>query len=53
MDITERHPFLREYESLPRIWLEPSEVQYVVHDHELSPFILAEALSLNTDKGGK
>ncbi|MET3695841.1 NUDIX domain-containing protein [Bacillus oleivorans] len=51
MDITECHPFLRKHESVTRIWVETSEVQYVIHDHELSQFILAEALTLNMDKG--
>ncbi len=52
MNITECYPFLREHESVTRIWVEPSEVQYVIHDHELSQLILADALTLNMDKGG-
>ena len=44
MDITECLPFLRENESLTRIWVEPTEVPFIIDDHELSTIILKEAL---------
>lgn len=44
MDITECLPFLRENESLTRIWVEPTEVPFIIDDHELSTLILGEAL---------
>ncbi len=46
MDITECLPFLRENESLTRIWVEPSEVPYIIDDHELSTLIMNEALEI-------
>ncbi|MFD2045468.1 NUDIX domain-containing protein [Ornithinibacillus salinisoli] len=46
MDVTECFPFLREHESITRIWVEPSEVPHVIHDHELSTVILDDALSI-------
>ncbi|TDL74297.1 NUDIX domain-containing protein [Rhodococcus qingshengii] len=49
MDVTECCPFLREHESLARIWVEPSEVPYVMVDHELSIVILNEALTIKTN----
>lgn len=45
MDITACLPFSREHETLCRIWVEPSEVPYVMNDHELALLILEEALS--------
>ena len=48
MDVTECYPFLREHESLARIWVEPLEVPYVIEDHELSTVILNEALNIKT-----
>lgn len=44
MDITECLPFLRENESLTRIWVEPTEVPFIIDDHELSTLIMGEAL---------
>lgn len=46
MDVTECLPFLREYESSARIWVEPTEVPFVINDHELSKLILDDALTL-------
>ncbi|WP_316569374.1 NUDIX domain-containing protein [Neobacillus sp. YIM B06451] len=48
MDIVECLPFLREHESLFRVWVEPSEVPFVLNDHELSKIILHDALILNS-----
>ncbi|WP_409271685.1 NUDIX domain-containing protein [Neobacillus sp. SCS-31] len=48
MDIVECLPFLREQESLFRIWVEPSEVPFVLNDHELSKIILHDALTLDS-----
>ncbi|MFJ5764351.1 NUDIX domain-containing protein [Lysinibacillus sp. NPDC093210] len=36
MDVLECLPFLREHESCTRIWVELSEVPFVINDHELS-----------------
>lgn len=47
MDVTECLPFLREYESIARIWVEPAEVPFVINDHELSKLILHDALKLS------
>lgn len=44
MNIKECLPFSRENETLTRIWVEPSEVRFVINDHELSLSILEEAL---------
>lgn len=46
MDIQKCHPFLREYETTTRIWVEPEEVQHVMNDHELSILILKDAMKL-------
>ena len=46
MDVTECLPFLREYESSARIWVEPSELSFVINDHKLSKLILDDALTL-------
>lgn len=46
MDVIECLPFLREHESSARIWVEPSEVPFVINDHELSKLILDHALTL-------
>lgn len=48
MNITECLPFLRENESISRIWVEPSELPYVINDHELSYLVLDEALKSQT-----
>jgi 8-oxo-dGTP diphosphatase len=50
MDIEEVLPFLRNNESACRIWAEPSEVSYVINDHELALEALNEAVKddLNT-----
>ncbi|WP_102691326.1 NUDIX domain-containing protein [Rummeliibacillus pycnus] len=45
MDINTCDSFLRENESVARIWVEPSEIPYVIDDHEISLIILEEALS--------
>ncbi len=47
MDITKRFPFLRQYETTARIWVEPEQVPHVMNDHELALLILKEAM---TDK---
>ncbi len=44
MDIKECFPFLREHETMSRIWVEPDEVPYVTNDHALSRLVLQEAL---------
>lgn len=44
MDVEQCFPFLREHESMTRIWVEPDEVPYVLNDHELTHLILEEAL---------
>ena len=44
LDVTECLPFLREYEATARIWVEPSEVPFVMNDHGLATEILREAL---------
>lgn len=49
MDITDRLPFSRDHETSARIWVEPSEIPYVIEDHDLSLVILDEALK---GKGG-
>lgn len=46
MDIQESLPFLREYETLSRIWVEPEQIPYVVNDHELIHIVLQAALSI-------
>ncbi|WP_059173326.1 NUDIX domain-containing protein [Bacillus sp. FJAT-27445] len=48
-DVVECLPFLREHESTTRIWVEPSEVPFVLNDHELSKLILQDALTLNSN----
>lgn len=48
LDVTECLPFLREYEAAARIWVEPSEVPFVMNDHELAVDIVREALSIET-----
>lgn len=55
LDITECLPFLRENESTTRIWVEPSEVPYLINDHEIAIKILEVALDANVGamkKGG-
>jgi len=44
-DITHIYPFERQYESRTRIWVEASEITYVIHDHELIKFIFEDALN--------
>jgi 8-oxo-dGTP diphosphatase len=50
MDIEEVLPFQRNAESAFRIWAEPSEIPYVINDHELALEALNEAVKddLNT-----
>ncbi|CAM5214772.1 hypothetical protein UACE39S_05086 [Ureibacillus acetophenoni] len=50
MDVTECLPFLSENESSSRIWLDPSEVPFIINDHELAKLILSEALTLNSSE---
>ncbi len=47
VDVKKVFPFLRENETLTRIWVEPEEIQYVLDDHELSIHIIKEALKLS------
>lgn len=47
LDVTKCHTFLREHESQTRIWVEPSEIKYVMNDHELINDIIEDALTLN------
>ena len=49
MDIENCLPFLRENETLSRIWVEPEEVPYVINDHELSTLVLTDALKMGKD----
>lgn len=46
MTILECLPFLREHETITRIWVEPEEVPYIINDHELAHVILQEALTI-------
>ncbi|MEK5522975.1 NUDIX domain-containing protein [Heyndrickxia sporothermodurans] len=46
MDITECLPFLRQHESVTRIWVEPDQVPYIMEDHELALQILSDALKV-------
>ena len=48
MDITECLPFLREYESNARIWVERSEISYVINDHELIFDIIDDAFAMRS-----
>ncbi|WP_155590904.1 NUDIX hydrolase [Lysinibacillus cavernae] len=45
MAVQECLPFLREHETIARIWVEPEEIPYVINDHELAQVILQEALT--------
>ena len=47
VDIKKIFPFLRENETITRIWVEPEEIQYVLNDHELSIHIINEALKVS------
>ena len=51
MDITECLPFMRQNETLSRIWVEPEEVPYVMDDHEIALLVLKEALNQKTGSG--
>ncbi|MBS4172959.1 NUDIX domain-containing protein [Bacillus sp. FJAT-49736] len=44
MDITECLSFLREHESIARIWIEPDQVPFVMENHPLALAILENAL---------
>jgi len=46
MAIQECLPFLREHETITRIWVEPEEIPYIIHNHELAHVILQEALTM-------
>ncbi|MGI2328928.1 NUDIX hydrolase [Planococcus sp. YIM B11945] len=43
VDIEACLPFLRENETLSRIWVEPEEIPYIMDDHELAFAIAKEA----------
>ncbi|WP_374966875.1 NUDIX hydrolase [Lysinibacillus sp. RS5] len=45
IDIQKCLPFLREHETISRIWVEPEEVAYVINDHEISQLIIQEAVN--------
>lgn len=47
VDIKKIFPFLRENETITRIWVEPEEIEYVLNDHELSIQIINEALKVS------
>lgn len=51
MDVTECLPFLREHETLTRIWVEPEEVPYVMEDHKIALLVLKEALNNKRESG--
>ncbi|MFJ3386965.1 hypothetical protein [Lysinibacillus sp. NPDC086135] len=44
MEIQECLPFLREHETISRIWVEPEEIPYLINDHELIHLILQAAV---------
>jgi 8-oxo-dGTP diphosphatase len=44
MQISEKLPFKREHEATARVWVEPSEVPYLINDHEIALVILEDAL---------
>ncbi|WP_339216588.1 NUDIX domain-containing protein [Solibacillus sp. FSL W8-0372] len=46
MDVNECFPFFREHESNTRIWVKPTEVPFVINDHELTKLILEDAITL-------
>ena len=46
MDITECCSFLREHESKARVWVERSEISYVINDHELIYDIIDDAFAM-------
>lgn len=46
VDVTECLPFLREFEANTRIWVEHTEVNYVMEDHALALHIIESALNL-------
>ncbi|MGE8036602.1 hypothetical protein [Lysinibacillus sp. NPDC093692] len=45
MEVQDCLPFLREHETISRIWVEPDEVLYVINDHEFANVVLQAALS--------
>ncbi|MEQ6353546.1 NUDIX domain-containing protein [Lysinibacillus sp. M3] len=45
MEVQDCLPFLREHETISRIWVEPDEVPYVINDHEFANVVLQAALS--------
>jgi 8-oxo-dGTP diphosphatase len=47
MDIEEVLPFIRNEESSCLVWAEPSEVPFVIDDHELALEALKEALKMS------
>lgn len=51
MEITECLPFLRQHETLSRIWVEPEEVPYVMDDHEIALLVLTEAINIKKENG--
>jgi 8-oxo-dGTP diphosphatase len=46
VDIQTCFPFLRENETLSRIWVEPEEIPNVMEDHELAFLIAKEAANM-------
>ncbi|MGE7919789.1 NUDIX hydrolase [Viridibacillus sp. NPDC093762] len=50
MDVKACYPFLRENEGIARIWVEPSEIPYIIDDHELAPIILNGAIQFGSSK---
>ncbi|MEX3623183.1 NUDIX domain-containing protein [Viridibacillus arvi] len=50
MDVKECFPFLRENEGIARIWVEPSEIPFIIDDHELATIILDEAIQFESSK---
>ncbi|WP_433596348.1 NUDIX hydrolase [Lysinibacillus xylanilyticus] len=53
MEIQECLTFLREHETISRIWVEPEEVPYVINDHEFAHIVLQAALSNKPSYKGK
>ena len=51
MEITECQPFLRQHETLSRIWVEPEEIPYVMDDHEIALLVLKAAVDNKSGSG--
>ena len=45
MEVLDCLPFLREHETISRIWVEPEEIPYVINDHKFAHVVLQTALN--------